>query len=286
MMPSSNTPRPTGDQLQLEVERLRKGSVQKRKQRKSQLTTMTATKLRSDMKKFAIPDKSNGEAGIMRACGLGIPPHKQWTGKSIQYMLEEVYNKNTDDLDLTSKVNAAKTLQDIINEEGEQEEAEHIIRYEDMAKQLEAKGEDQLARTCRNLDQYEEIMSPSMGKVIKDLLEITELEKTYSSSTQDTEPTIAPTPRTLFTADPQTQLAEYTKKRKELMEQNEKLQKQLRELEEPAMKRTRSAEISYETIDDPTTDTTPLQRNNGVETGSFGIQWMHPTGTRSSDKAR
>jgi len=288
-MSSSNTPRPTGDQLQLEVEKLRKGSNQKRKQRKSQLTTMTATKLRSEMKRFAIPDKSNGEAGIMRvqimrACGLGIPPHKQWTAKSIQYMLEEVYHQNTDDLDLTSKVNAAKILQDIINEEGEQEEAEHLIRYENLAKQLEAKGEDQLARTCRNLDQYEEIMSPSMGKVIRDLLEITEMEKSYSSSTQDAELTIAPTPKALFTADPHTRLDGYTKKRKELLEQNDKLQKQIRELEEPTMKRTRSEEISYETMDDPP-DTTPLQRNNGVKIGSLGIQWMTPTDIRSADRA-
>ena len=288
MTSMENTPRPRGDQLQAEVERLKNGSNQSRRQRKSQLTTMTATKLRAELKKFAIPDKSKGEAGIMRvqimrACGLGIPPHKQLTGKSIQHMLEEVYKKDTDELDLTSKVNAAKILQDIISKEGEQDDPEHIVRYEDLAVHLEQKGEEELARTCRNLDHYEEVMSPSMEKVIKNLLEITELERTHSSSTQDTEYINAPTPRNLFRMDPQTKTAEDTKKRKELMEQNEKLQKQLRELDEPAAKRQRSVEALSDTTNEPTY--TQLQRNNGVETGSFGIQWMHPSGTRSNDKA-
>ena len=220
---------------------------------------------------------------IMRACGLGIPPRKQWTGKSIQYMLQEVYRKDTDDYDLTSKVDAAKILQDIIRKEGEQDDPEHIVRYENLAAQLEQKGEGELARTCRNLDHYEEVMSPSMEKVIKNLLEITELERTHSSSTQETDYTNAPTPRNLFRMDPQTKTAEYTNKRKELMEQTEKLQKQLRELDEPTAKRQRSVEALSDTTNELTN--TQLQRNYGIETGSFGIQWMHPSGTRSNDRA-
>ena len=85
---------------------------------------MTGAALTREMKKFAIPDRSKGETGIMRiqvlhALGLGLPPAKYWTKKSIVYILEHIFeHKHYDQEKVKNKDAAIRFLQDFLDQNG------------------------------------------------------------------------------------------------------------------------------------------------------------------------
>jgi len=90
------TPRPDSDLLVKDAKALFDGSESKRRIKKNSVTNMNGAALTREMKKYMIRDKSKGETGIMRiqvlhALGLGLPPAKYWTKKSIVYILEDIF---------------------------------------------------------------------------------------------------------------------------------------------------------------------------------------------------
>ena len=293
-----STPKPRGDILQVEVEMLKNGTEQKRRAKKSALTTMTGSKLKTEMNRLTIPDRSNGEAGIMRvqlmqALGLGLPPHKQWTNKSIRYMMETVYGAQYDEKQLGGKMAASKKLKEIIDKDGVQDEPTKIIRYEELAKELEEKGEKGLARVCRNMDSNEQTMSPEMKSIIHDLLEINEREELYRGTQIQAEMQDDTATRALFLDSPQRQTTDAQKTQTEACQEagESRLYQGSTSLPEPKRRRIQdltndldhSGNHNLERNSTGGSDdyNTNLRRDYAVAAGPSSGHWKAPTTVRS-----
>ena len=177
-MPASSTPRPTSDLLLKLAKQLYEGSESKRRMKKNAVTNMNGAALTREMKKYAIPDKSMGETGIMRiqvlhALGLGLPPSKYWTKKSIIYVLDHILN--VDDYDkekVKNKDSAIRFLQEVIAENGSNETQEKsqsstitdlttlIPTYCVLASKLREIGAENEAKICDHADKYNERIDP------------------------------------------------------------------------------------------------------------------------------
>ena len=77
---------------------------------------MTASVMKREIQRLAIDDVSEGEAGIMRvllfqSLGLGLPKPKNWTTKSIRYILDNVTNTPYDPNQIKLKENAVESRQ-------------------------------------------------------------------------------------------------------------------------------------------------------------------------------
>ena len=297
MAKQMNTPEPSGNTLQTEVETLQNGTEQKRKSRKSALTTMTGAKLRVEMSRLTIPDKSNGEAGIMRvqtmqALGLGLPSHRQWANKSIKFTLDNVYGATYEAKQISTKVAGAKFLQNIIDREGVPNEPTQIIRYEALAKELTAVGEKGLARVCRNMDTNEQTMSPEMKNIINDLLKINARERAHNDMQQKEAEQYETTGRELFRT---TSLPREGNGRQRQLESENGSADDRQEPDSTRVnaKRKRTHDLTGDSdyTDDYSlqrnytgnsdTGATELRRNDAVDTVSSGVRWKAPTEIRS-----
>jgi len=117
---NGRTPRPTNSAtLDKEKTDLLTGSKQTRQQRTNLLGNMTASTMKREIRRLAIDDASGGEAGIMRvqlfqSLGLGLPKPKNWTAKSIRYMLDNVTHTTYDNDQIKLKDDAVALLRDAL----------------------------------------------------------------------------------------------------------------------------------------------------------------------------
>ena len=323
-MPATSTPRPTSDLLLKLAKQLYEGSESKRRMKKNAVTNMNGAALTREMKKYAIPDKSMGETGIMRiqvlhALGLGLPPSKYWTKKSIIYVLDHILN--VDDYDkekVKNKDSAIRFLQEVIAENGSNETQEKsqsstitdlttlIPTYCVLASKLREIGAENDAKICDHADKYGEGIEPETFERLTSMVAADWGDKSSGNE--------ATTSKRLFTGDTSPTPAKLQKRRKALMEQVSSVEKLLRqEVEESQQRlRARRRSVSYAEVEDdeestnntpsvnaptedveriyPTTtalDPRDLQPQRRNSTGSFGIVWSNDdTHTNMVDNAK
>jgi len=303
-MPASSTPRPTSDLLLKLAKQLYEGSESKRKMKKNAVTNMNGAALTREMKKYAIPDKSMGETGIMRiqvlhALGLGLPPSKYWTKKSIIYVLDHILN--VDDYDkekVKNKDSAIRFLQEVIAENGSNETQEKsqsstitdlttlIPTYCVLASKLREIGAENDAKICDHADKYGEGIEPETFERLTSMVAADWGDKSSGNE--------ATTSKRLFTGDTSPTPAKLQKRRKALMEQVSSVEKLIRQDSENTQRRLRPHhKVSYVEEDDTLTgsssvDTATEEMNQtdpkiGLQrshsTGSFGIIWSRDDST-------
>ena len=144
-----------------------------RQKRSNLLSNMTASVMKREIRRLAIDDVSEGEAGIMRvllfqSLSLGLPKPKNWTTKSIRYILDNVTNTPYDPDQIKLKENAVDFLKTVLAKKTTEPPPDPNNRYRRLARQLRLRGEDQYAATCDHHIKYCETIEP-------DLLEVLEL---------------------------------------------------------------------------------------------------------------
>ena len=309
-MPRMTTPRPDSDLLVKDAKALFDGSESKRRIKKNSVTNMNGAALTREMKKYMIRDKSKGETGIMRiqvlhALGLGLPPAKYWTKKSIVYILEDIFEHTEYDSEkVKNKDTAIRFLQDFLDNNDKtpvpkkkrtnrvRDLTTLIPKYCRLAAKLREMGEESDAKICDHADKFDEPIDEETLKRLQHM--VANEEKTEGETPSATNP------KRLFTGDLSPTPAKLQKRKKELMEQVSTVEKLLRqEVEESQQRlRARRRSVSYAEVDDdeestnntpsvnaptedverryPTTtalDPRDLQPQRRNSTGSFGIVW-------------
>ena len=285
-MPRITTPRPESDLLVKTAKELFDGSESKRRMRKNTITNMTGAALTREMKKFAIPDRSKGETGIMRiqvlhALGLGLPPAKYWTKKSIVYILEHIFeHKDYDQEKVKNKDAAIRFLQDFLDQNGKNLTTKKkpttrirdlttlVPRYYRLAAKLRELGEENDAKICDHADKYDEqIDEETLHRLQSMTADEQVLEEDMSSLGN---------PKRLFTSDLSPTPAKLQKRKQRLMEQVSTVDQLLRkEVEESQRLRTRRQTVSYADLDDDDTAT----RSSSINTPTEDVERRYPTST-------
>ena len=133
---------------------------------------MTASVMKREIQRLAIDDVSEGEAGIMRvilfqSLGLGLPKPKNWTTKSIRYILDNVTNTPYDPDQIKLKENAVDFLKTVLAKKTTKPPPDPNNGYRRLARQLRLRGEDQYAATCDHHIKFGEMMEPELLETLE-----------------------------------------------------------------------------------------------------------------------
>ena len=292
-MPRITTPRPESDLLVKTAKELSDGSDSKRRMRKNTITNMTGATLTREMKKFAIPDRSKGETGIMRiqvlhALGLGLPPAKYWTKKSIVYILEHIFEyKDYDQEKVKNKDTAIRFLQDFLDNNGKNSTTKKksttrvrdlttlVPRYCRLGAKLRELGKETDAKICDHADKYDERID---DETLHRLHSITTDEQVLEDDTSS-----SGNPKRLFSSDLSPTPAKLQKRKQRLMEQVSTVDKLLRkEVEESQRLRIRRQTVSYAELDNDDT----ASRSSSVSNQTEDVELRYPTTTTSDPQDR
>jgi len=226
---TGRTPKPTDklEQVRAATDQL---TAKDRQQKIRQMSVMTAVALRRFLTTYSIDDVSQGDAGIMKvlvfqALGLGLPPTKYWTTKSIRHILDSVVNVDYEPEQITKKDDAVAFLRDALRKREDKPVGKSRKRYDTSARTLSEGGQSGLARTCKNLNSYNETGDQELDEIIEDAEKETRNE---TGNEQETGSSSSRPSRKLFEQpDDQESVVDLEEHRIELMGQMRKVNEML-----------------------------------------------------------